>query len=155
MKERLILSAQEADTDAMMLKDTSKANPNQLQLFATAEYPAQSKEMTLNDKLRPMRSIYPDAAVIRDIGSGIDFKRKGLRTLLERLMRGDKLQLLLPIGIDSPASVSTLYDTLLNKTVANSWFWTKQNTVTRRTHSGSSRNLACLQLPDARAQKLP
>ena len=42
-----------------------------------------------------MRSIYPAAEVIRDIGSGIDFKRKGLRTLLERLMRGDKLQVVI------------------------------------------------------------
>jgi putative resolvase len=31
-----------------------------------------------------MRSIYPEAEIIRDIGSGINFKRKGLRTLLDR-----------------------------------------------------------------------
>ena len=42
-----------------------------------------------------MRSIYPAAEVIRDIGSGIDFKRKGLRTLLEWLMQGDKLQVVI------------------------------------------------------------
>ena len=42
-----------------------------------------------------MRSIYPAAEVIRDIGSGINFKRKGLRTLLEWLMRGDKLQVVI------------------------------------------------------------
>jgi predicted site-specific integrase-resolvase len=28
----------------------------------------------------------------KDIGSGLNFKRKGLRTLLERLLRGDKLK---------------------------------------------------------------
>ena len=49
----------------------------------------------LERQVASMRSIYPDAAVIRDIGSGIDFKRKGLRTLLERLMRGDKLQVVI------------------------------------------------------------
>jgi putative resolvase len=40
-----------------------------------------------------MRSIYPSASVIRDIGSGLNFKRKGLRTLLDRLHQGDKLSL--------------------------------------------------------------
>ncbi|WP_272819355.1 IS607 family transposase [Scytonema hofmannii] len=40
-----------------------------------------------------MQSLYPTAEIIRDIGSGINFKRKGLQSLLERLMRGDKLTL--------------------------------------------------------------
>jgi putative resolvase len=40
-----------------------------------------------------MRSIYPEAEIIRDIGSGLNFKRKGLRSLLDRLSQGDKLSL--------------------------------------------------------------
>ena len=36
---------------------------------------------------------YPKAEIIKDFGSGINFKRKGLRTVLERLLRGDKLRL--------------------------------------------------------------
>ena len=39
-----------------------------------------------------LRRVYPDAEVIQDIGSGLNFKRKGLRALLERLLRGDKLR---------------------------------------------------------------
>ncbi len=35
---------------------------------------------------------YPEAEIIRDFGSGIKFKRKGLLTLLERVLRGDKLR---------------------------------------------------------------
>ena len=35
---------------------------------------------------------YPEAEIIKDFGSGINFKRKGLRTLLERILRGDKLR---------------------------------------------------------------
>ena len=38
-----------------------------------------------------MQSIYPDAEVIRDIGSGLSFKRKGLSTLLDRLLQDDKI----------------------------------------------------------------
>ena len=36
---------------------------------------------------------YPEAEIIRDFGSGINFKRKGLISLLERLLRGDKLRI--------------------------------------------------------------
>jgi putative resolvase len=39
-----------------------------------------------------MREKYPDAQIIKDVGSGLNFKRKGLTTLLERAMRGDKLE---------------------------------------------------------------
>ena len=42
-----------------------------------------------------MRGIYPETEVIRDIGSGLNFKRKGLRTLLEWLMQSDKLQVVI------------------------------------------------------------
>ena len=39
-----------------------------------------------------LQTHYPEAEIIKDYGSGIDFKRKGLRTLLERILRGDKLR---------------------------------------------------------------
>jgi putative resolvase len=42
-------------------------------------------------RLAYIQSLYPDAEIIKDIGSGINFKRKGLQTLLDRLMRPDKL----------------------------------------------------------------
>ena len=37
-----------------------------------------------------MCSKFPTAAIIKDYGSGINFKRKGLQAILERVMRGDK-----------------------------------------------------------------
>lgn len=39
-----------------------------------------------------MRELYPNAEIIKDIGSGLNFKRKGLKALLDRAMRGDKLE---------------------------------------------------------------
>ncbi|MEG3930547.1 MULTISPECIES: IS607 family transposase [unclassified Microcoleus] len=38
-----------------------------------------------------MQQQYPDAEIIQDIGSGINFKRKGLQALLVRFMRGEQL----------------------------------------------------------------
>ena len=40
-----------------------------------------------------MRERFPDAEIITDIGSGINYKRKGLKTILERAMQGDKLKI--------------------------------------------------------------
>lgn len=41
-----------------------------------------------------MREKFPSAEIIRDIGSGLNFKRKGLRTILQRLLQGDKFTLI-------------------------------------------------------------
>jgi len=38
-----------------------------------------------------MQSLYPRAEIVKDIGSGLNFKRKGLRSLLDRLLKGHKL----------------------------------------------------------------
>lgn len=47
----------------------------------------------LDRQVAYMQSLYPQAEIIKDIGSGLNFKRKGLRSLLDRLMRGDQLTL--------------------------------------------------------------
>ena len=38
-----------------------------------------------------MQSRYPAAEVVTDVGSGLNFKRRGLLSLLDRLHRGEKL----------------------------------------------------------------
>lgn len=42
-----------------------------------------------------MRERYPEAEIVTDIGSGLNFKRKGLQSLLVRFMRGDKLTIVI------------------------------------------------------------
>ncbi len=48
----------------------------------------------LASQVEYMRSRFPDAEIITDFGSGINFKRKGLRSILERVLRGDKLRVI-------------------------------------------------------------
>ncbi len=38
-----------------------------------------------------LHGFFPEAEIIKDIGSGLNYKRKGLRTILERVVRPDKL----------------------------------------------------------------
>lgn len=42
-----------------------------------------------------MQNKYYDAEVIKDIGSGINFKRKGLKAILERAMQGERITLII------------------------------------------------------------
>jgi putative resolvase len=41
-----------------------------------------------------MQEQFPGAEIIQDIGSGLNYKRKGIKTILERLMCGDKLTII-------------------------------------------------------------
>lgn len=45
----------------------------------------------LDRQIAFMRTAYPQAEIVKDIGSGLNFKRKGLKAILERAMHGDRL----------------------------------------------------------------
>lgn len=47
----------------------------------------------LERQVKFMLERYPEAEVIKDVGSGLNFKRKGIKTLLDRLMCPDKLKI--------------------------------------------------------------
>lgn len=40
-----------------------------------------------------MSERFPEAEIVKDVGSGLNFKRPGLRSLLDRAMRGDQLRI--------------------------------------------------------------
>lgn len=41
-----------------------------------------------------MRQQFEDADIVQDVGSGLNFKRKGLQSILRRIMQGDKFTLI-------------------------------------------------------------
>ena len=45
----------------------------------------------LNRQVAQMRELYPDAEVVTDVAGGLNWQRRGLLSILERLHRGDKL----------------------------------------------------------------
>ena len=45
----------------------------------------------LNRQVAQMRELYPDAAIVTDVAGGLNWQRRGLVSILERLHRGDKL----------------------------------------------------------------
>jgi predicted site-specific integrase-resolvase len=47
----------------------------------------------LQRQVEYMQERYPTAEIIKDIGSGVNYKRKGLKAILERSMRGEVIEL--------------------------------------------------------------
>ena len=45
----------------------------------------------LHRQVAQMRQLYPDAEIVTDVAGGLNWQRKGLLSILERLHRGDKL----------------------------------------------------------------
>lgn len=64
------------------------------QLICYCRVSSSKQKDDLNRQVAYMQSIYPEAEIICDIGSGLNFKRKGLRTILDRLLRSDKLKII-------------------------------------------------------------
>jgi excisionase family DNA binding protein len=54
-----------------------------------ARVSSRSQKNDLNSQIEYLLSKYPGHEVVKDIGSGLNFKRKGLLALLERILSGD------------------------------------------------------------------
>ena len=65
-----------------------------------------------------MRERYPNAEIIRDVGSGLNFRRKGLLAILERLHQGDKLRVVVAYRDRLARFGTELIETLLER---NGW----------------------------------
>ena len=56
---------------------------------------SRKQRAALERQVAYMRELYPSAEIVRDIGSGLNYKRKGFRAVVDRCRRGDKFQLVI------------------------------------------------------------
>lgn len=70
-------------TDERTTKELKKTK------IAYARVSSASQKDDLVRQVDMLREAYPTFEIVTDVGSGINFKRKGLRSLLERAMRGE------------------------------------------------------------------
>lgn len=54
-----------------------------------ARVSSKKQENDLVTQVKYLQKKYPDYEVVKDIGSGINYKRKGFRSILEQLFKGD------------------------------------------------------------------
>ncbi len=57
--------------------------------YLYARVSSKKQEEDLKRQVKYLRRKYPDYKVIKDIGSGLNFKRQGFRTILEQLFEGN------------------------------------------------------------------
>ena len=79
-----------------------------------------------------MQQQYPNAEIITDVASGLNYRRKGLATILERIHQAISSHLWLPTATDSPGSGPNSSSKSSSETVANSWFSTSEISAPRR-----------------------
>jgi putative resolvase len=60
-------------------------------VIAYARVSSRKQQDDLERQIAYLKAKEPSAEVVTDIGSGLNFKRKGLKALLERSLQGDKL----------------------------------------------------------------
>jgi len=58
-----------------------------------ARVSSQKQKDDLERQVAFLKGKHPEGQVVTDVASGLNFKRKGLASILERVMRGDKLRL--------------------------------------------------------------
>ena len=66
---------------------------NQLTTICYCRVSSPKQKTDLLRQVEYVTSKYPHGEVIKDVGSGINFKRKGLNALLERAMSGEQLEI--------------------------------------------------------------
>ena len=69
----------------------------------------------LDRQIAFMRERYPDAEVISDVGSGLNFRRKGLLAILERVHQGAKLRIVVAYRDRLARFGTELIETLLER----------------------------------------
>jgi len=79
------------------LFDTDSLPGQQAQRSATVCYcrvSSTKQKSGLARQVVELRTQFPQADIIQDVGSELNFKRKGLRSLLDRLLQGDRITLI-------------------------------------------------------------
>ena len=90
-----------------------QARPTQTICYCRVSSKKQSAD--LNRQTAFMRSRYPDAEVVSDVGSGLNFKRRGLLAILERVHQGDKLRVVVAYRDRLARFGTELIETLLER----------------------------------------
>jgi len=92
-------------------------------IYARVSSPKQKED--LERQIKILKEVYPSHKIIKDIGSGLNFKRQGLRTLLDRIYQ-EKLWSCTKTDCQDLHQDS--WSTSLNKLALNSWFTVQAKT---------------------------
>lgn len=95
--EQLKQQNQTEKQDSLMSQTSTISQECQMTMLpssAIAESQTKNKKNDLARQVAFMREKFKNAEIVKDIGSGLNFKRKGLQTILQRLLQGHKFTLI-------------------------------------------------------------
>ncbi|NEO14995.1 MULTISPECIES: IS607 family transposase [unclassified Moorena] len=78
-------------TDLLRFGKAPKSNRSRCYTVCYCRVSSTKQRDDLARQVAYLHSLFPEAEIIKDIGSGLNYKRKGLKTILERVVCGDKL----------------------------------------------------------------
>ncbi|NEQ85890.1 MAG: IS607 family transposase [Moorea sp. SIO2I5] len=78
-------------TDLLRFGKAPKSNRSLCHTICYCRVSSTKQRDDLARQVAYLHSLFPEAEIIKDIGSGLNYKRKGLRTILERIVCGDQL----------------------------------------------------------------
>jgi len=76
-------------SDSVVSIPATKTRTDDRATILYASVSSRSQKNDLEQQVQFLKSRYPDAEIIRDIGSGLNFKRFGLHALLDRVLDGN------------------------------------------------------------------
>ncbi|NEQ86156.1 MAG: IS607 family transposase [Moorea sp. SIO1F2] len=76
------------DLDSVVSIPTKKTDRGDRATILYARVSSRSQKNDLEQQVQFLKSRYPKAEIIKDVGSGLNFKRKGLQSLLDRVLNG-------------------------------------------------------------------
>ena len=110
----------------------------------------------LGRQVAQMRELYPDAEIVTDVAGGLNWQRKGLLSILERLHRGDKLDVVVAHRDRLARFGFELIEWLVVQNGGAVLVLNQSDAQPRvRTHRGFTRHPPYVQLPDTRTPALP
>ncbi len=112
--------------------DISSYTANAGAIRATVIYArvsSRAQQPDLNRQVAALSALYPDAEVISEIGGGLNFKRRKLQALLERVMQRAIRRIVVAHKDRLPDSVLITSDGFVSYTGARSWYSTRRHSV--------------------------
>ena len=103
-----------------------------------------------------MQQQYPNAEIITDVASGLNYRRKGLATILERIHQGDKLTLVVAYRDRLARFGTELIEQILQRNGGELLVLNQRDlSPPGGTHPGSTRHPYCLLCQSQRTPKVP
>lgn len=92
-----------------------KESDDKIKIICYCRVSSPKQKNDLERQIKYMEERFPESEIITDIGSGINYKRKGLNSILERAMQGEKFKVVVAYKDRLARFGTELIENIINK----------------------------------------